>query len=329
MGADPTVAPLATQFLRWSVPGFIALQWCQVMNGTLRGVGDTRTPLAIGSIVNVANVVLGYALIYGVAGVPALGVLGSALGTTLARILGAIILLGVLFTTRKRARLRLRALCAIDINVARRLLHVGLPSGIELALNRLGMVAFTRVIAGLGTIPLAAHQIALTAESITYTPALGVAAATSIMVGQSLGARDIRRAETVVFEALRVTVGLMCVLGLAFVAFAPWYMRLFTSDPELVTMAATMLRIAAFAEPMMGATFVLNGGLRGAGDTMSPLVSTLAGIWLIRLTVTLALIGLTGAGLEAAWVSMILDWSFRCAAVGLRFRRGPWRRLQI
>jgi len=264
-----------------------------------------------------------------VAGVPALGVLGSALGTTLARILGAIILLGVLFTTRKRARLRLRALCAIDINVARRLLHVGLPSGIELALNRLGMVAFTRVIAGLGTIPLAAHQIALTAESITYTPALGVAAATSIMVGQSLGARDIRRAETVVFEALRVTVGLMCVLGLAFVAFAPWYMRLFTSDPELVTMAATMLRIAAFAEPMMGATFVLNGGLRGAGDTMSPLVSTLAGIWLIRLTVTLALIGLTGAGLEAAWVSMILDWSFRCAAVGLRFRRGPWRRLQI
>ncbi|HWI61659.1 MAG TPA: MATE family efflux transporter, partial [Symbiobacteriaceae bacterium] len=117
MGAEPSVEPLGIAFLRWSAIGYIAMQWSQVMVGAVRGRGDTVTPLYIGVVVNIVNVIFGYGLIYGHFGLPALGVVGSALGTTIARVLGAIILLVVLLRSDHPVRLRLSTLFRFDWSV--------------------------------------------------------------------------------------------------------------------------------------------------------------------------------------------------------------------
>lgn len=329
MGADPTVEPLGTVFLRWSALGFVAMQWSQVLNGAVRGRGDTITPLYVGIGVNLVNVVLGYALIYGHFGLPALGVAGSALGTTIARSLGALALLVILLRSRHPVRLRLRALFQLDLQVMGRILRIGLPAGGERALQSLGMIAFTRVVSTLGTVSVAAHQITINAESISYMPAIGLATAGTALVGQSLGAGNEKGASEVAMETLRITTLSMMVMSLVFFFLGKPYVSLYTTDPAVRDLGARMLAIAAAAQVPMGISFALSGALRGAGDTFTMMVVTFLGVWFLRLTITSGLVFLAGWGLAAAWTSMFFDWSFRAIFTYLRFRSGVWRRMRL
>lgn len=329
MGADDTVAALGAAFLQWSAAGYVAMQWSQVMSGALRGRGDTMTPLVIGIAVNIINVVLGYSLIYGHLGLPALGVVGSALGTAIARVCGALALLVILVRSDHPVRLRLSTLFQLDTGVMARILRIGLPASGERVLQSTGMIFFTRLIAGLGTVSVAAHQLAVNAESISYMPAVGFATASTALVGQRLGAKDAAGAEVVVSESVRMTSLAMAVMTLFFLLLGKPYMSLYTSDPAVQTLSSQMLMLAAAAQIPMGISFAMSGALRGAGDTLPMMIVTCLGVWAVRLTMTGGLIWLAGWGLAAAWVSMIFDWSFRGLFAYLRFRSGAWRNIKV
>lgn len=329
MGAEPDVLPLGIGFLRWSALGFVAMQWSQVMSGALRGRGDTRTPLRVGVVVNIANVILGYSLIYGHFGLPAMGVVGSALGTSLARGLGALLLLSHLLRSTHPVRLHLPTLFRLDFGVMARVLKIGLPASGERVLQTLGMISFTRIIAGLGTVSVAAHQVSINAESISYMPAIGLATAGTALVGQRLGAKDPDGAAAVVGETMRITIGVMICMSLIFLFLGRPFVSLYTSDTEVIALGGLMLAIGAAAQIPMGITFSLAGALRGAGDTIPMMIVTALGVWGIRLSITGGLIHLAGWGLAAAWVSMAFDWSFRCAFAFLRIRSGRWREVKV
>ena len=329
MGADASVAPVATDFLRWSALGAVAFLWTQVMNAAVRGGGDTRTPLVIGAGVSVTNFVLGYVLIFGQLGLPALGVRGSAIASSAARVVGALALLIVLLSRNTPVHLRVSTIGRIDGPLLWRLLKVGLPSAGERALQTLGMTSFTSVVVGLGTTALAAHQLTLTAESVSFTPAFAMGIATSVIVGQQLGAADARGAQVAASESIRWALAMMLGFSLIFWFLGAWYLRLFTGDQEVLELGAAMLKIAAVSQPVMGLAYVVNGVLRGAGDTLTPMVSTPVGIWVIRMSVVLVLIHAWGWGLEAAWFAMVFDWGTR-SAIGLwRFQTGRWRLVRI
>lgn len=329
MGADETVAPLGVAFLRWSVPGFVAMQWASVMSGALRGRGDTVTPFYIGIVVNLVNVILGYSLIYGHLGLPALGVVGSALGTSIARIAGAAILLVVLFRSHHPVRLRLSTLFQIDFTPMLRVLKIGLPASMERVVQSLGMITFTRIIAGLGTASMAAHQITMSAESLSYMPAMGLATAGTALVGRRVGAKDEAGAGEVVRETVRISIVIMSFTMLLFFFLSRPFIGLYTTDLEVLELGARMLKIAAAVQIPMGITFALAGALRGVGDTVPMMIVTGLGVWGVRLSITLGLIRFGGWGLAAAWASMFFDWSFRALFAWWRFRSGAWRRLRF
>ncbi|HYF80876.1 MAG TPA: MATE family efflux transporter [Symbiobacteriaceae bacterium] len=329
MGAEPGVAPLGTAFLRWSTIGYIAMQWSQVMGGAVRGRGDTVTPLYIGVVVNIVNVILGYGLIWGKFGLPALGVVGSALGTTIARCVGAVVLLVVLIRSDHPVRLRLATLFRFDFGMMGRVLKIGLPASGERALQSLGMISFTRIISSLGTISIAAHVITNNAESISYMPAIGLGTAATALVGQRLGAKDQHGAGLVISETVRIVAIVAAVMSLVFFFLGGPYISMYTGDPAVHDLSVNMLRIAAIAQIPMGITFVLSGALRGAGDTLPMMVVTAIGVWVVRLTITGGLISWAGWGLAAAWTSMFFDWSFRGIFAYLRFRFGNWKQKRI
>ncbi|MFZ5826000.1 MAG: MATE family efflux transporter [Bacillota bacterium] len=329
MGAEAEVLPLGIDFLRWSALGFVAMQWSQVMSGALRGRGDTRTPLRIGVIINIANVILGYSLIYGHFGLPALGVVGSALGTTIARSIGALILLSHLLSSSHPVRLHLPTLFQLDLSMMARVLRIGLPAAGERVLQSLGMISFVRIIAGLGTVSVAAHQLAVNAESISYMPAIGLATAGTALVGQRLGAKDPEGANAVIAETVRITIGVMIVMSLIFLFLGRPYLSLYTSDTEVIALGALVLAIGAAAQVPMGITFALAGALRGAGDTLPMMIVTALGVWVVRLSITAGLIHLAGLGLAAAWISMTFDWSFRLLFALRRIRSGRWREVAM
>lgn len=329
MGADSVVAPLGVTYLRWSALGFLPMQWSQVMYGALRGRGDTVTPLKVGLVVNLLNGLLAYGLIWGHFGLPALGLKGGPIGEAIAFAVGALLVLLFLFRSEGPVRLRWRTLFQVDLRLIGRILKVGLPTAGERVLGSLGMISFTRMIASLGTVAIAAHQITVNAESIAYMPAQALAAAGTALVGMRLGAKEPEGATAVAKETVLLT-GLTMALTASFFALGGGpYIRLYTGDLVVGALAVQMLRIAAISEVPMGITFALSGTLRGAGETLPMMLVTAAGVWIVRLAAAALFIFGLDWGLAGAWVAMIFDWLFRMGFAAWRFQLGKWRMIKV
>lgn len=326
-GDQDTLAPGAT-YLRIAASAFVCQAIVFVGNACLRGAGDTRTTMFVMGVVNIVNVLVAWIAINGPLGLPKLGVAGSALGSVAGRGVGSLLIIGILLRGRTGLRLDLGR-WALDLNLIKRLLRIGLPTGGERLLLRLGQMVFLRTVAGLGTVALAAHAVALRAESLSYMPGAGFATAGTTMVGQSLGARDSERAEKAGYLSYQLAATLMAAMGIIFVLFPRPIIALFTSDVAVIDMATTPLRIVGFVQPMLAAAMVFPGNLRGAGDTRYPMYVTGGSIWAIRVPAAILLASILGLGLNGAWLSMAIDLTVRGTLLFLRFRSGHWKRAEV
>ena len=328
MGAEPEALSLGVAYLRVASIVFALSALMFVGNACLRGAGDTRTTMMIMAVVNVLNIAVAWTAINGPFGLPKLGVTGSALGAVAGRGVGGLLVLGILLKGRSGLKLELRG-WRPDAEIVRRVLRVGLPTGIERLVMRLGMMLFLRVIAGLGTVAVAAHAVALRAESLSFMPGFGFAVAGTTLIGQGLGARDPKRAERSGYLTYRMAAYLMAVMGIIFILFPRPLISLFTDDPMVVQAATIPLRIVGFIQPLLAAAMVFPGCLRGAGDTRFPMYITSLTIWAIRVPMALLLgLGL-GLGLVGAWAGMAVDLAIRGCIFFLRFRSGRWKQMKV
>ncbi|MFZ5915901.1 MAG: MATE family efflux transporter [Chloroflexota bacterium] len=328
MGAEPEALEQGVVYLRvaGSIFGLSALMF--VGNACLRGAGDTRTTMMVMAVVNVLNITVAWTAINGPFGLPKLGVAGSALGAAVGRAAGGLLVITILLRGRSGLKLDLRG-WRLDLALIRRVLRVGLPAGVEQMTMRFGMMAFVRVIAGLGTVAVAAHTVALRAESFSFMPGFGFAVAGTTLVGQGLGARDPKRAERSGYITFQLALTLMTVMGLIFIFFPRPLISLFTDDPDVIRMAVVPLRIVGFVQPLLAGSMVFAGNLRGAGDTRFPMYITGGTIWTIRVPAAL-LLGLhLGMGLTGAWLGMATDLACRGTIFFLRFRSGHWKQIKV
>lgn len=340
MGAEADVLPDAGRYLV-TVGGaimFQALSLC--LSGVIRGSGDTRTPMIVYMGSNLVNVCLNYLLIY-----PAhtarlgpfsfhvwgagWGVFGAALATAASIALGATVLCAVFFARPSRIKFQVRELPHIRRDVVSRILAVGWPAAGERLTINIGQLIFTRMIAGLGTVAVAANYLAITAESICYMPAMGFQVAATTLVGQALGAGDTLRAEKNGWMAYFMGLAFMTVAcGTLFVFPGP-IMRIFSSDARVIEMGAMCLRIVAVAQMGAVANSVLAGALRGAGDTRAPMLINLACMWGLRLTLAYPVAYGLGWGLTGAWLCMGLDLAMRGVLTLIRFKSGKWKGIRV
>lgn len=328
MGAEPEAAAQGVIYLRLLVPGMIAAFWSMVMSAALRATGDTRTTMVINVGVNIINAVLSLVLIFGYLGAPALGLAGAGIATSVARVLGGGMLFWVLLGRTSGARLAWGRLLQIDWALSRRILRIGAIASSERMFSTIIYIGYARMVATLGTVAMAAHTITIVAENITWMLSSGFAMATAAMVGQRLGAGRPDQAEAVVTEAAKMCVALMTLLGLIFILVPGPYVAIFTDDPLVMALSASVLRIAGFTEAFTALVLVLNGALSGAGDTRPLFFVTIVG-GIVRLSIAAFLIFGTGLGLTGAWLAASIDWVVRAGLVWLRYRSGAWKEIAV
>src|SRR4029077_5590020 len=176
-----------------------------------------RTPMIVGLSGNVLNALLGWSLIYGHAGLPALGVRGGAMATAATEYVEAIVLAAALLWRRRRERTSGRVRSELPLRSAiREVAELGIPTGVQFGSEMLAFVTFTALLGTLGAAQIAAHQIALATIRTSFLPGTAVAEAASVLVGQALGRRSLVEADRTTRAALLLAVGFMATCGVAF-----------------------------------------------------------------------------------------------------------------
>ncbi|MCL6451110.1 MAG: MATE family efflux transporter [Acetobacteraceae bacterium] len=295
----------------------------------LRGSGDARTPLFVAGLTNLINALADYLLIFGVGGFPRLGVRGAALASAAGVAAGSLAYVAVYLSGRPRVRPGRSSLFPLRPREAWRVLRLSIPAGLESLLMDGARTVNTFIITVLGTVPFAAAQVAIAAESLSFMPGYGFTLAASVLAGQNLGAGQHRRAVGETWQSLRMAVAVMGGMGLVFLLFPRPLTSLFTTDAGVVREAARCLFVAAFAQPFLAITEVLCGALRGAGDTRTPLGITVLGAWGLRVPLVFLAVRVAGLSLVYAWVVMVVEWAVRAVVSAALFRRGRWLRTRV
>jgi putative MATE family efflux protein len=329
MGAQPDVARAGVVYLRIVSGGLVFSVVSMSMTAVLRGAGDMKTPMRVNAVANVLNVAGNALLIHGLLGFPRLEVAGAAVATVISRVVACAMTLAVVFSGRFVVRLSVRDRYRLEPELVGRILRVGVPAALEQFVMRGGQLAFARIVASLGTLTYAAHQIALNVESLSFMPGFAFQMACTTLVGQSLGARRPELAERCAREARRFGVLVMGSMGVVLFFLGRQVVLLYNHHPEVVSQGALMLRVIALVQPALATNFILAGALRGAGDTRWVLVATLVGIWGVRVTLAYVLAINLGLGLLGAWLAMAGDMCVRALLVYARFRSGKWKQLRV
>ena len=314
MRVDPGIRSLAgTYFMILYLP--MLPRSATIIFGTvLRAAGDTRTPMKVGAVVNLVNVVLNFLLIFPCRTVEVfgmtlrlwgadLGVIGAAVASAIAFAVGGIQITVALwrhpFISPKGRSIR------PEMGILKPCLKVAAPNMLQRFGTCLGYVAFASMINGLGDIAAAAHTIANTVESAFYIPGYGMQTAAATLAGNAYGARDRDRMRRLVAMFIPIEIGLMIISGAALFASAEVLVGLFSDSPQVIALGTTVLRMVAVSEPFYGFSIILEGMLLGVGNTRKPFAYNILGMWGIRIVGTFLCTGVFGLGLEAAWGCMI------------------------
>ncbi|MGN1277636.1 MAG: MATE family efflux transporter [Floccifex sp.] len=199
---------------------------------------------------------------------------------------------------------------------------IGFPVSMESALTSLSYIAFTAIVAPLGSIAIAANSFAITAESLCYMPGYGIQSAASMIIGQTIGAKKEKLTKDF---AWLITVLGMCIMtcsGVLLYIFAPFMISLLTIDVSIQQLAIQILRIEAFAEPLYGASIVCAGVFRGAGDTKVSTLLNFVSMWCLR--IPLAYVLSLFYGLQGCWLAMCLELCFRGCIFLFRLFQNKW-----
>lgn len=295
----------------------------------LRGAGDTRSPAIAMVIVDGVNMALSYALARGAWGFPELGFRGIAIGTVVAYVIGGVILVIVL-SRGKEVRLHAHRLRP-HWQTLRRLLRIGIPSGVGDILPWFAQFAILRMINQLDTnnVAGAAHMVTIRVESFSFTFGLAFMGATATLVGQSLGRKDPVRAARAAWLAFGCGAAVMICWAIAFITAGKYLAAFMNSDPAAVELSAQCLYITAFAQVGFAATLVFGGALRGAGDTMSVMLINIVSQVGLRLGGVYVLTQIFHYGLPAVWLALAAELSMRGLAIFARFMQGGWKHVTV
>ena len=285
-----------------------------IFGTVLRAAGDTKTPMKIGVLVNIANVAGNFLLIYPTRTLTVLGltftmpgagmgVIGAAVASAISVALGGVCITAVLWrhpvVSPKGQSFR------PDSSILKPCLSVALPNFLQRFGTSLGYVAFAAMINSLGEVATAAHTVANTVESAFYIPGYGMQTAAATLAGNAYGARDEKRLRELAAIFIPIEIGLMILSGGALFLSAPALVEIFSKSASVIALGTTVLRMVAVSEPFYGFSIIIEGMMQGVGNTKKPFGYNIAGMWGVRIVGTFICTQLLGFGLVSAWGCMI------------------------
>lgn len=334
LGGDESIhTDSSTYFFIFSM-ALPVLQLSFLAGSMLRCSGNMRVPSTLNVMMCVLDVLFNALLIFPTRQIDlsfatitlpgaGLGVAGAALGTVLAEVVTASMMMWYL--CRRSPILKLtqeRGSFIPDADTLRKAFKIGMPMGLEHIVICGAQIMTTVIVAPLGVFAIAANSFAITAESLCYMPGYGIADAATTLVGQSYGAGRrplVRSFANITVWSGMITMGLM---GVVMYVLAPQIIGIMSPVPEIRELGVMALRIEAFAEPMFAAAIVTYGVFVGTGRTLVPSIMNFLSIWLVRLTLAAWLA--PTMGLKGVWVAMCIELCFRGAIFLIRLWRGKW-----
>ncbi len=285
----------------------------------LKCSGNMKIPSLLNIGMCVMDVGFNYLFIY----ILGLGVVGAAIGTGVAMLITAGLMLYFLLVKSKMLSLVGRpGSFKPKEDTVRTAIKIGAPMGFQHLLMGGAYVVSTMIVAPLGTIAIAAHSLAITVESLCYMPGYGIAEAATTLVGQGIGAGQKLLTRSFAFMSVGLGISVMTLMGVLMWIFAPELMALMSPVEEVIAQGTQVLRIEAWAEPMFAAAIVANGVFIGAGDTMIPAIMSLGSMWAVRLTLAATLA--PRYGLKGVWTAMAIELTFRGSIFLTRLFKGGW-----
>lgn len=329
MGADPFVVESAISYMRISFLGLIFSFIFFSFQSLMRGVGDVKAPVLIVLSTVLLNLVLDPLFILGYKSIPAFGVTGAAIATIFTQALSAII--GIIILLRGKHGIRIKTTdLRPKLRVIKKIFLLGLPASISQSTRSLGMAMMIFIVAGFGTTITAAYGIGGRILSFIIIPALGLSAATSALIGQSMGAGNIKKAEQVAKTSAKLSFILLTILGILLFIFANEISTLFIPGEEAVTdIASTFIRIMALSFGFVGVQIVLDGVLTGAGSTFTAMVLTIISLWLLRVPLAYILSRYTKLNENGIWWAFPIANMIALLFTYLWYRTGRWKEKEI
>ena len=339
MQVDPDIRDTAATYFFILYTPMLVRAASIIFGAVLRGAGDTKTPMRVGILVNIINVVLNFLLIYPTRTVQlpwfgddklplfipgaGWGVIGAAAASAVAFAVGGIAITVAVWRhpviSPRGQKLR------PDREILRPCLKVAMPNMAQRFATSLGYVVFASMINSLGDVSTAAHGFANTVESAFYIPGYGMQAAAATLAGNCVGAKDKGKLKDLGRLMLFCEVLLMILSGGLLFLLAEPMMRIFSSDPRVIALGKTVLRMVALSEPFYGVTIITEGMMQGVGNTKIPFVFNVIGMWGMRILGTfLCLALLPEPTLVAAWACMIAHNVALFFMFSIYFKKGKW-----
>ena len=327
-GLDAELVDMAVDYLRlisWSIP-FMAAN--QIISALLRGAGNTIVGLITNTAANIVNVILGYILIYGQLGAPAMGIAGAAIATIISQGVGAAMAILIFFNIQDSLKVVFTRFRFHFVRI-KDMFGIGVPHAFEMLLMQFGQVILAGLIGSMGAVELAAHTQGIIAESISYMPAMGFSIAATTLVGMSVGLGSVKLSMRYVRVLMKWNLILTAVTA-AFLIIIPRRMfSLLSNDQDVIALGVVYLLIMGFCQFPQQSAGVLAGVLRGGGDNKVTLLISTIGLVVVRIPLCFIFANTFGWGIIGVWCAMSVDIVVRFLLFVLRYTGGKWKKTAI
>ena len=329
MGAEPDAIQVGVNYTRILMAGSVSIMLLFLINGIFRGAGDAMMAMKSLWLANICNIILCPVLIRGLGPIPAYGVAGAAMATTLGRTIGVLYQLYHLFKGGSSLRMRLSHFLP-DLQLMKQVVNIALPGVLQFIIGSGSWIILASLVVNTGQSDASAgYQIAIRIVMFFILPAWGMSNAAATLVGQNLGAKKPDRAETSVKITAKYNTIFMLVVSLIFLGLAEPIVSFFTQEPIVAGYAVLALRIMASGYVFYGLGMVMMNAFNGAGDTKTPTYINIFGFWLFQIPMAYLLAKTLGWGPVGVFIAVPVSETMIAILAWFIFRKGQWKKVEV
>lgn len=328
IGPEPEIAVLAGHYLNISFGGIFTVFLLAVSTSAMQGAGNALLPMTGMILANLVNLVLDPILIFGLPGLPAMGVSGAAWATVIAQAVACMVVTGSLFRGIPRLKVT-RADLRMQLHLAVAIFRIGIFSSAQMLARSLMAFALFRIVATCGTAVVAGYGIGMRFHQIILLPCFVLGNASAALVGQNLGASRPDRAARAAWLAAGIGMGLNLVTAVAMMLFAGPMTAFFSSDPAVVAVGIGYLRRVSIFYVFAALGIILGRSMNGAGDTVPTMLITIITLWGVQVPLAYYLAGIIEPATTGVWWSIAIANTLNGLITAIWFSIGRWKRKKV
>jgi putative MATE family efflux protein len=329
MGAEPAAIASGQSYTRIIMAGSLVIMLLFLLNGIFRGAGDALMAMKSLWLANICNIILCPILIRGIGPVPAFGIAGAAMATTIGRSIGVLYQLYHLFNGKRIVKFAVEYL-APDWKLMKSVINIAWPATLQFLIGSGSWIVLAILVAHTGHSDASAgYQIAIRIVMFFLLPAWGLSNAAATLVGQNLGALQPQRAEESVFKTAKYNAIFMFTVSLLIIGFAPWIISFFTNEESVANYAIAAARIISAGYVFYAVGIVMSNAFNGAGDTRTPTVVNFIGFWCFQIPLAYILSIVIKMGPTGVFIAVPAAETAMSIAAFMLFKKGKWKTKKV